>query len=137
LLAVIPVISTVFVVSPIGHVHLLIVLLLLCEPLVMGLKESSLGLGCLNACVRDYEQISHHLRFLHGDLLHVLDVADSITKGIVDLDVLDVQDSVPGIAETFHVVLEALIMLLPDGLESFYSRWMLIRALKVPNEYDT
>jgi hypothetical protein len=31
----------------------------------MGLKESSLGLGCLNACVRDYEQISHHLGFLH------------------------------------------------------------------------
>jgi hypothetical protein len=36
-------------------------------------------------------------------------------EGINDLDVLDVQDSVPGIAETFHVVLKALIMVLLDS----------------------
>jgi hypothetical protein len=36
-------------------------------------------------------------------------------KGIDDLDVLDVRDSVPGIAEMFHVVPEAFIMFLPDG----------------------
>jgi hypothetical protein len=37
-------------------------------------------------------------------------------EGIDDLDVLDIRDGVPRIAEMFHVVLEALIMLLLDGL---------------------
>jgi hypothetical protein len=44
----------------------------------MGLKESSPSLGCLDACVHDCEQISHRLWFLHCDLLHGLDVADSV-----------------------------------------------------------
>jgi hypothetical protein len=39
-------------------------------------------------------------------------------EGVDDLDVLDVRDNVPGIAEMFHVVSDALIMLLLDGLES-------------------
>jgi hypothetical protein len=106
-------------------------------PLAAGLKESSLGLGCLDACVHDYEQNSHCLMFLHGDLLHGLDVADSVTEGIDDLDILDVRDSIPSIAKMFHIVLEALIMLLPDGLESLSSRWTLVCALEVPNEHDT
>jgi hypothetical protein len=54
-----------------------------------------------------------------------------------DLNVLDVRDSVPGIAEIFHVVSEALIMLLPDGVESLNSRWTLVRALKVSDEHGT
>jgi hypothetical protein len=122
LLATIPVISMVLAVSLIGHVLLPIVLLLLWGPLATWLKELSPSLRYLDACVRDYEQINHHLGFLHGDLHHGLHVTDSITKGIDDLDVLDVRDRVPYIAEMFHVVLEALIMLLPNGLDSFSSR---------------
>jgi hypothetical protein len=56
------------------------------------------------------------LGFFHGDLLHSLDVADPITEDIDDLDVLNIRDSVPDIAEIFHIVSETLIMLLPDGL---------------------
>jgi hypothetical protein len=37
----------------------------------------------------------------------------------------------------FHVVLEALIMLLSDGIESLNSRWMLIRDLEIPDEHGT
>jgi hypothetical protein len=53
---------------------------------------------------------------LHGSLLHSLDVSDSVVKDVDDLDILDIWDSVPGIAEMIHVVPKALIMLLPDGL---------------------
>jgi hypothetical protein len=59
---------------------------------------------------------------LHGDLVQSLDVADSVMKSIDDLDVLYIWDDVPDIAETFHVVLENLIMLLLDGLQSLNSR---------------
>jgi hypothetical protein len=137
LLAVIPVISAVLAVSLVGRVDLSIILLLLWGPLVMGLKELSPGLGCLDACVHNYEQIGHHLGFLHDDFLHGLDVADSIAEGIYDLDVLDVQDYVPGIAKMFYVVLEALIMLLSDGLEGISSRWTLVYALEVLDEHST
>jgi hypothetical protein len=44
-------------------------------------------------------------------------VADPVVEGIDDLDVLDVWDSVLGIVEIFHVVLETFIMLLPHGLQ--------------------
>jgi hypothetical protein len=67
----------------------------------MGLKESSPGLGCFDACIRDNEQISHHLGFLHSNLLHGLDVANSVMEGIDDLDVLDVQDSIPALQKCF------------------------------------
>jgi hypothetical protein len=43
-------------------------------------------------------------------------------KGIDDLDVLNVWDSVPGIAEIFYVILETFIMLLFDSLQNFSSR---------------
>jgi hypothetical protein len=98
LLAAIPAISTV---SPISHVDLPIILLLLWGPLATGLKESSPGLECLDACVHDCEQIGHHLGFLHGNLLYDLDVADSVAEGVDDLDVLEVRDSVTGIAKCF------------------------------------
>jgi hypothetical protein len=42
-------------------------------------------------------------------------------KGVDDFDVLDVQDSVPGIAEMFHVLPEALIRLLLNSLYGFSS----------------
>jgi hypothetical protein len=56
----------------------------------------------------DYEQIGHHSRLPPGDLVQCLDVADSIAESIDDLNVLDIWDSVPGIVEIFHIVLEAL-----------------------------
>jgi hypothetical protein len=64
-------------------------------------------------------------------------IANPITEGIDDFNVLDVQDSIPGIAEIFYVVLEAFIILLLISLEGFSSRWMLVRALKVQDEHGT
>jgi hypothetical protein len=99
------------------------------------LKKSSLGFRSLDACVSDREQIGHRLGLFHYDLLHSLNVADSIAEGVDDLNVLDIRDSVPSIVEMFHIVPKALIMLLSDGLESLSSRWPLIRALKVSDKY--
>jgi hypothetical protein len=123
------VVSVIFAISPVSCVDFPVVLLLLRGPLAPRLKKSSLGFGSLNACVSDCEQIDHHLGLLQGNLLHILDVADSVVEGIDDLNVLDIRDSVSGIAEIFHVVPEALIMLLPNGLESLSSRWMLVHTL--------
>jgi hypothetical protein len=74
---------------------------------------------------------------MRADLLHSLDVAVPVIEGIHDLDVLDVRDSVPGIVEMFHVVLETFIILLPDGLQGLCCKQMLICALKVSNEHGT
>jgi hypothetical protein len=115
-------VSVIIAISPVSHFYFLIVLLLLRGPLATRLKKSSLGFESLDACVNHHEQIGHNFGLLHGDLLHDLDVADSVTEGIDDLDVLDVRDSIPSVAEIFHVVLEALIMLLSDGLESLSHR---------------
>jgi hypothetical protein len=101
----------------------------------VGLKKLSLDLGSLNAYVNNYKQIGHHFGLLHGDLLHSLDVTDSVTEGIDNLNVLDVRDSIPGLTETFHIVPEALIMLLLDGLQSLSSRWKVVCTLEVPNEH--
>jgi hypothetical protein len=62
---------------------------------------------------------------------------DSILEGVDDLDVLDVWDSIPGIAKMFHVISKALIMLLLDGLQGFSYGWMLVCALKVADEHGT
>jgi hypothetical protein len=74
------------------------------------------GFRGLYAHIDDCEQIGHRFGLLNGDFLHSPNVTDPIAEGIDDLDVLDVWDNVPGIVEMFHVVLETLIMLLPDGL---------------------
>jgi hypothetical protein len=58
-------------------------------------------------------------------------------ESVDDPDVLDIRDSIPGVVEMSHVVLEALIMLLSDGLQSLSSRWMLIQALEVSDEHGT
>jgi hypothetical protein len=58
-------------------------------------------------------------------------------KGIDDLDVLDVRDIISGIAETFHIVPKALVMLLLDGLQGFSCRWTLICSLQVLDEHGT
>jgi hypothetical protein len=78
--------------------------------LTTRLKKSSPGFRSLNAYVSDCEQIGHSSWLLHGDLLHSLDVAGSIVESIDNLNVLDIWDSVTGVAEIFHVVSEALIM---------------------------
>jgi hypothetical protein len=140
LLLVIPVISTVYVIfatSSVSCVDFLIILLLLRGLLTVGLKKSSLGLRSLNAYVSSSKQIDHHSGLLHGDLLHSLDVIDSVMESIDNLDVLDVRGGIPGIAKTFYVVLDALIMLLHDGLQSLSSRWTLVCILEVPDKYDT
>jgi hypothetical protein len=100
----------------------------------MRLKKSSSSLESLYAYVSNREQFYHHFRLLHGNLLHSFDVTDPVMEGIDNLDVLD---SVPGIVETFHIVSDALIMLLLDGLQGLCSRWTLIRVLKVSDEYGT
>jgi hypothetical protein len=72
---------------------------------------------------------------LHDELLHSLHIADPVMEDIDDLNVLDVWDSIPGIVEIFHVVSEAFIMLLSDGLQGLCCRRTLVCALKVPNEH--
>jgi hypothetical protein len=89
------------------------------------------------AYISDCEQISHYFGLLHGYLFHSLDIADAITEGVDDLDVLDVRDGIPGIAKTLDVIVETLIMLLLDGLEGLDSRWTLICALEVFDEHGT
>jgi hypothetical protein len=137
LLLVVSTVSTILVISSVSRVDFLVILLLLHGPLTTRVKKSSPSFRSLNAYVSDYEQIGHHFRLLHCDLLRSLDVADSIVKGVDDLDILYIWDSVPGIAEIFHVVPEALIMLLLDGIQNLSSRWLLIRALKVSDEHGT
>jgi hypothetical protein len=56
-------------------------------------------------------------------------------ESIDDPDVQDARDGIPDITKMFHVVLEALIMLLLDGLQSLISRWTLICTMEVPDEY--
>jgi hypothetical protein len=102
--SVVSTVSTILVMSSVSRVDFPVVLLLLCGPLAMGLKKLSLCFQSLDACVRDYGQISYHLRLLYGDLLDSLDVADSVVEGVDDLDILSLQDSVSGVAEMFDVV---------------------------------
>jgi hypothetical protein len=135
LLLSIPMISTVSVISPVNCVDFSIVLLLLQGPLAAGLKKSSLGLKSLNTYVNNCNQIDHRSGLLRGDLLHGLDVTDSVTESTDDLDVLDVQGGIPRVAEIFHVVLEALIMFLFDGVQSLSSRWTLVCTLEVLDEH--
>jgi hypothetical protein len=59
----------------------------------------------------------------------VLILLTPITESINDFDVIDVRDSVPDIAETIHMIPEALIMLLFDGLHGFSSERTLVCVL--------
>jgi hypothetical protein len=85
----------------------------------------------------NHEQIGHRFGLLHCYLFRSFEIADTITEGINNLDVLDVRDVVSGIAEMVDIITETIIMLLLDGLESPGDRWTLIGALKVPDEYGT
>jgi hypothetical protein len=53
---------------------------------------------------------------LHGDLHRSFDIADLVVEGIDNLGILDLRDSIPNIAETFHVVPKTFILLVPNGL---------------------
>jgi hypothetical protein len=108
-------VSMILAISPVSYVDFPAILLLLHRAHATRLKKSRLGFESLNAYISDCEQIGHHSWLIHGVLLHSLDVADSITEGINDLDVLDIWDSVPSVAEMFNVVTEAFIILLLDG----------------------
>jgi hypothetical protein len=109
-------VSMILATPSVSRVDFLIILLLLRGPFATGLKKSSLGFRSLNAYLSDCEQIGHYSGLLHGNLLHSLDVANSVAEGYDDLNVLDIRDGVPGITEIFHIVPETLIMLLLDGL---------------------
>jgi hypothetical protein len=74
---------------------------------------------------------------LHGYLFHSFIIANAITEGINNLNVLDVWDTISGNAEMLDIITETLIMLLLDGLEGLSSRQTLVGALEVPNEYGT
>jgi hypothetical protein len=106
-------------------------------PLAMGLQKSSLGFRSLYAYIGDREQITHRFGLLHGYLFHRFNIADAITEGVNDLDVLDVRDVISGNAEMLDIVTETLIMLLLDNLEGLTSRRTLIGALKVLDEHGT
>jgi hypothetical protein len=54
---------------------------------------------------------------------------------VESVDDLDVLDSIPNVAEMFHIVSETFIMLLPDGIQGLCCRRTLVCALKVPDEH--
>jgi hypothetical protein len=97
-------VSAILVITSVGHVDFPVVLLLFCGPLAMRLQKLSPCFGSLDACVHDWEQISHHLGLLHDDLLDSLDIADAVVEGVDDLNVLNIRDNIPSVAETFHKV---------------------------------
>jgi hypothetical protein len=87
------------------------------------------GFGSFYAYIGNHEQIGHHFGLLHRYLFYDFEIADAISEGINNLDVLDVWDVVSGIAETLDIITETLFVLLLDGLERLGGRWMLIGAL--------
>jgi hypothetical protein len=58
-------------------------------------------------------------------------------EDVNNLNVLDVRDTVSGIAEALDIITETFIMPLLDGLEGLDSRRTLVGALEVPNEHGT
>jgi hypothetical protein len=90
--------------------------------------------GSFYAYIGNREQIGHRFELLHHYLFHSFEIADAITEGVNNLDVLDVRDVISGIAEPLDIITETLIVLLLDGLDG---RWTLIGALEVPDEHGT
>jgi hypothetical protein len=103
----------------------------------MRLQKSSPGFRSFYAYIGNREQISHRFGLLHCYLFHSFEIADAITEGVNNLDVLDVRDVVSSIAETLDIITKTLIMLLLDGLEGLCCRWTLIGVLEVPDEHGT
>jgi hypothetical protein len=95
------------------------------------------GFGSFNAYIGNREQIGHHFGLLHCYLFYSFEIADAITEGVNNLNVLDVWGAIFDIAETLDIIMKTLIMLLLDGLEGLGGRWMLIGALEVSDEHGT
>jgi hypothetical protein len=106
-------------------------------PPVPRLQKLSLGFGSFYAYIGNREQIGHRFGLLHCYLLYSFEITDAITKGINNLNILDVRDVISGIAEMLDIITETLIVLLLDGLEGIGGRWTFIGALEVPDEYGT
>jgi hypothetical protein len=83
------------------------------------------------------EQISHCFGLLYCYFFHSFEIADAITEGVNNLDVLNVRGAVSGIVEMHDIIMESLIVFLLDGLEGLGGRWTLIGALKVSDEHGT
>jgi hypothetical protein len=92
---------------------------------------------CIVAYIGNREEIGHCFELLHCYLFHSFEIANAITEDVNNLDVLDVRDAISGIASTLDIITETFIMLLLDGLEGLCGRWMLIDALKIPDEHGT
>jgi hypothetical protein len=82
----------------------------------LRLEKSSPGFGSFYANIGNREQVGHRFGLLHRYLFHGFEIADAISEGVNNLDVLDVRDVVSGIAETFDIITTTLVMLLLDGL---------------------
>jgi hypothetical protein len=82
----------------------------------------SSGFRSFNSYIGNREQIDHRFRLLHRYLFHGFEIADSISEGINNLDVLDVRDVISFIVEMLDIITETLIMLLLDGLEGLGGR---------------
>jgi hypothetical protein len=106
-------------------------------PLDSKLEKSSPGFGSFYAYIGNHEKIGHRFELLHRYLFHDFEIADAISEGVNNLDVLEVRDVVSGIAEMFDIITETLVVLLLDGLEGLCGRWTLIGALEVPDEHGT
>jgi hypothetical protein len=106
-------------------------------PLASRLQMLSPGFGSFYAYISNREQIDYRFGLLHRYLFHGFEIADAISEGVNNLNVLDVQDVISGIAEMLDIITETLIVLLLDGLEGLGGRWTLIGALEVPDEYGT
>jgi hypothetical protein len=103
----------------------------------LRLQKSSPGFGSFYAYIGNGEQIGYRFGLLYHYLLHDFEIIDAISEGANNLDVLDVQDAIFGIAEMLDIITETLIVLLLDGLEGLGGRWTLIGALEVPDEHGT
>jgi hypothetical protein len=103
----------------------------------LRLKKSSPGFRSFYAYTGNHEQIGHRFGLLHRYLFHGFEIADAISDGVNNINVLDVRDTISSVAETLDIITETLIVLLLDGLEGLGGRWTLIGALEVPNEYGT
>jgi hypothetical protein len=76
--------------------------------LATRLQKFSPGFRSLYAYIGNREQISHRFGLLHGYLFLGFNIIDTITEGINNLDVLDVRDSISGIAEILDIIIETL-----------------------------
>jgi hypothetical protein len=106
-------------------------------PLASRLEKSSPCFGSFYANIGNREQIGHRFGLLHRYLFHGFEIVDAISEGVNKLDVLDVRGAISGIAETFDIIMETLVVLLLDGLEGLGGRWTLIGVLEVLDEHGT